>query len=97
MYDDEPAPLSVTVNVMFTEPLSPSVALASAIENFGSSSVIVPVPVAVEMPVPAVALLSVSTTVSLAPSSAVSPATDTVIVLLVSPAANVSVPPATAV
>ena len=51
-----------------------------------------PVPLAVEMPL--VALLSSITTVSL-PSCVVSPVTNTVIVLLVSFAANVSVPPVT--
>ena len=81
---------SVTVNTRFTEPLSPSVTLGESIENFKSSSVIVPVPLAVAMPAPPVALLSEITTVSFA-STAVSPVTGTVIVLLVSPAANVSV------
>ena len=76
------------------EPLSPSAALGESIENTRSLSVIVPVPLAVEMPV--VALLSSSTTVSF-PSCVVSPVTDTAIVWVVVPAANVSVPPATAV
>ena len=78
------------MNSRFTEPLSPSVTLGESIENSRSLSLIVPVPVAVEMPV--VALLSEITTVSF-PSPSVSPVTDTVIVLLVSFAANVSVPP----
>ena len=60
------------------------------IENFGSSSVIVPVPLAVAIPMPPVALLSVTITLSPAPSSVLSPATVTVIFLLVSVAPNVS-------
>ena len=84
------------MNVRFTDPLSPSVTLGESIENTRSSSRIVPVPLAVAIAVPADALLSASTTVSF-PSFSVSPRTDTVIVLLVSFAANVSVPAATAV
>ena len=60
-----------------------------------SSSVIVPVPVPVEI-VAFTALLSSTTTVS-SDSSVVSPVTDTARVRLVSPAANVSVPAASAV
>ena len=60
-----------------------------------SSSVIVPVPVAVPM-VAYAALLNVTTTVSSA-SSVVSPVTDTSKLRLVVPAANVSVPPVIAV
>ena len=78
------------MNTRFTEPLSPSVTLGESIENVRSLSIIVPVPLAVEMLV--VALLSEITTVSF-PSFSVSPLTGTVIVLLVSFAANVSVPP----
>ena len=72
-------------------------AAASVTVGAASSSVIVP------MPVPAVfdtaallGLLSVTPTVSCG-SSVVSPATATVSVRLVSPAANVSVPAASAV
>ena len=62
-----------------------------------SSSLIVPVPVpAVADTVAFVGLLRATTTVSFG-SSVVSPRTDTVTVLLVSPAANVSVPPLSAV
>ena len=91
MCGDALAVLSETVNTRFTEPLSPSVTFGESIENTRSSSLIVPVPLAVAMPV--VALLSEITIVSF-PSIAVSPVTDTVIVLLVTPAPNVSVPPA---
>ena len=89
--------LSVTVNVKSFDPLFPSVTLGELIETVGapSSSVIVPVPVAVPI-VAFPALLSVATTVSSA-SSSVSPVTDTSKVWLVVPAANVSVPPVIAV
>ena len=89
--------LRVSVNVRFVEPLSPSVTLGESMDTVGvpSSSVIVPVPVAVETAAFA-ALLSVTTTVSSA-SSVVSPVTDTLKVWLVAPAAKVSVPPVTAV
>ena len=93
---DETDALSVTVNTRFTEPVSPSVTLGELIENVISLSIIVPVPLAVAMPAPPVALLSEITTVSF-PSCAVSPVTGTVIVLLVSFAANVSVLPVIAV
>ena len=72
-----------------------SSATASVTVGAASSSVIVPVPEAVPTVAPA-ALPSVTTTVS-SGSSVVSPVTDTVIVLLVSPAAKVSVPEASAV
>ena len=85
------------MNVRAAEPLSPSVTLGESIETVGapSSSVIVPVPVAVPV-VAFAALLNVTTTVSSA-SSAVSPVTDTSKLRLVVPAANVSVPPVIAV
>ena len=69
---------------------SPSTTLpALPIENFGSSSVIVPVALEdVPRAVPVEALLSVTVNVSLAPSSVVSPVTETVNVWLVAPAAN---------
>ncbi len=78
---------SDTVNVRFSD----SAALGESIDSDGgsSSSVIVPTPVAV----PSAALpglLSVTRTVSFASSSA-SSVTCTVIVLVVSPALNVSV------
>ena len=80
----------------FDEPAFPSAALGESIESRGtSSSVIVPVPV----PVPITAFvgaLSVTTTVSFG-SSAVSPATATVIVRLVAPGPKVSVPEASGV
>ena len=60
-----------------------------------SSSVIVPVPVLVAM-VAFVALLNSTTTVSSC-SSVVSPVTDTVISLLVSPGSKASVPAVSAV
>ena len=85
------------MNVRFVEPLSPSVTLGESIDSVGasSSSVIVPVPVAVEI-VASVALLRVTTMVSLT-SSIASPVTDTSKVWLVVPAAKVSVPPVIAV
>ena len=89
----------VTVKVRSAEPLSPSVTLGASIESEGSSSssVIVPVPLpAVADTVAFVGLLRATTTVS-SGSSVVSPVTDTVTVLLVSPAANVSVPEDSAV
>ena len=70
---------------------------ASVTVGAASSSLIVPVPVpAVADTVAFVGLLRVTTTVSFG-SSVVSPRTDTVTVLLVSPAENVSVPPLSAV
>ena len=84
---------SDTVKSRFVVPLSPSDTLASPIDTVGgsSSSVIVPTPVAaVDDRTALTGPLSVSRTVSSA-SSSVSPVTDTVIVLLVSPAAKVSV------
>ena len=85
------------MNVRSVDPLSPSVALGESTESDGaaSSSVIVPVPVAV--PITAfVGPLNRTATVSFG-SSVVSPRTDTVIVLLVSPAENVNVPEGSAV
>ena len=87
---------AVTV-VEFVAPLSGMLVRESARVTVGasSSSVIVPVPLAV--PIPAFpAPLNATTTVS-SGSSVVSPVTDTVIVSLVSPAVKVSVPPVTAV
>ena len=70
---------------------------ASVTVGVASSSLIVPVPVpAVLDTVAFVAPLRATTTVSFG-SSVVSPRTDTVTVLLVSPAANVSIPPLSAV
>ncbi len=101
------AMVTVVVALDVVPPLS--VAVTSAVPPFSeiessssdsvtvgasSSSVIVPVPTAVPM-LALVAPLSVSFTVSFG-SSCVSPVTDTVIVLLVSFAANVSVPAASA-
>ena len=83
--------------VEFVVPLS-AIALrdsASVTVGAASSSVIVPVPDAVEMLV-FVGLLRVTTTVSFG-SSVVSPRTDTVTALLVSPAANVTRPALSAV
>ena len=60
-----------------------------------SSSVILPVPVPVEI-IAFVGWLNATTTVS-SGSSVVSPVTDTVMLRLVSPAANVSVPAVNAV
>ena len=77
--------------------MSPSATLGDEIEAEGaaSSSVIVPLPLAV--PSKALeALLSVTATVSLG-SSRVSPVTRTVTVFSVSPAAKVSVPAVSAV
>ena len=75
-------------------PAAPSDTLGESIDSVGaaSSSVIVPVPVPDMLDTTAlVGLLSVTTTVSFG-SSSVSPVTDTTNVLLVSPAAKVSVP-----
>ena len=85
------------MNSGFLEPLSPSVTLGELIDSDGvlSSSVIVPVPVAVKI-VAFAALLRVTMTVSSA-SSSVSPVTDTSKVWLVVPTAKVSVPPVMAV
>ncbi len=93
-----PAADSDTVKSRSTSPLSPSDTLGLSIDSMGtSSSVIVPTPVVFEESSAALlGSLSVTRTVSSA-SSRVSPATDTAIVLLVSPAANVSVPADTAV
>ena len=91
------AALKVTLNSRFADPLLPSVTLGDEIDRLGgsSSSVIVPVPVAVEMVAPEAAL---SCTCTVSPgSSRVSPCTATVTVLVVSPAANDSVPEASAV
>ena len=60
-----------------------------------SSSVILPVPVPVEI-ITFVGWLNTTTTVS-SGSSVVSPVTDTMMIRLVSPAANVSVPAVNAV
>ena len=91
------AGLRVAVKVRFVEPLSPSVTLAAATDTVGgsSSSVIVPVPVAVEIAAPD-ASLRVTRMVS-STSSVVSPVTETSKVWLVVPAAKVSVPPVIAV
>ena len=91
------AALSVTRNVRAAAPPSPSVTLGELIDSVGapSSSVIVPVPVPAEM-VAFAALLNATTTVS-SSSSVVSPVTNTVTLRLVTPAANVRVPAATAV
>ena len=85
------------MNVRFVVPLSPSVTLGESIDSVGapSSSMIVPVPVAVAIVAP-VAPLRVTTTVS-TDSSSVSPVTDTSKVRLVVPAAKVSVPAVIAV
>ena len=85
------------MNVSVAEPLFPSATLGESIDSVGvpSSSVIVPVPLAVEI-VAFVGLLRVTTTVSF-DSSSVSPVTDTSKVRLVVPAAKVSVPPVIAV
>ena len=72
-----------------------SSATASVTVGAASSSVIVPVPVPLPIVAPE-ALPSVTTTVS-SGSSVLSPVTDTVMLLLVSPAAKVSVPEAGAV
>ena len=90
----------VTVKFMFVEPLSPSVTVGELIENVGvdvSSSLMVPVPLlaVVDSPAPD-ALLRAITTVS-SDSAVMSPVTATVIVWLVVPAANVSIPAVTAV
>ena len=80
-------------------PLSPSALDCDAMDTVGgsSSSVIVPVPVPFPDSIDAfVGALSTTRTVS-STSSESSPVTVTSIVLLVSPAANVSVPPANAV
>ena len=96
--DDARSRLAVTVAELVA-PLSAIEVRDSARVTVGasSSSVIVPVPVpAVLDTVAFVGLLRATTTVSFG-SSVVSPVTDTVTVLLVSPAANVSVPPLSAV
>ena len=89
------AGLSVTVNVIVVDPVSPSVTLGESIDRVGISlSVMVPVPVAVEIGVPeGVGLLIVTRTVSSC-SATSSPVTEISMVLLVSPALKVSVPPA---
>ena len=88
---------SVTVKVRFTVPASPSLTRGESMESAEtvSSSAIVPVPDAVPTAAPS-ALPSVTTTVS-SDSAALSPITDTVMVLLLSPAAKVRVPGASAV
>ena len=90
----------LTVKFMFVEPLSPSVTVGELTESVGvveSSSRMVPVPLpAVADSVAFVGLLRVTTTVS-SDSLVPSPVTDTVIVWLVVPAANVSVPAVSAV
>ena len=85
------------MNVRFVEPLFPSATRGESIDSDGpeSSSVIVPVPVAVPMAA-LTALLSVTTTVSSA-SSSVSPITETSKVWLVVPAAKVRAPAVMAV
>ena len=96
--DDARSRLAVTVAELVA-PLSAIELRDSARVTVGasSSSVIVPVPVpAVLDTVALVGLLSATTTVSFG-SSVVSPVTETVTVLLVSPAANVSIPPLSAV
>ena len=98
------AGLRFTVKFTFVEPLSPSATVTArgvAIVNVGvpvvSSSRMVPVPLLAVADSPApVALLRAITTVSSA-SRVVSPVTNTVIVWLVVPAANVSIPAVTAV
>ena len=94
----ELAAVRVTAKVMFVEPLSPSVTVGELTETFSpSSSLILPVPDAATSDSDAlVGLLRATTTVS-CDSCAVSPVTDTVIVLVASPAANVSVPAVSAV
>ena len=90
--------LSVTVNVNDgVAPTVPSGTLGDEIDSVGapSSSVIVPVPLPAAI-VAFVAPLSLTATVS-SDSSVVSPLTDTAMLRLVTPAANVSVPAATAV
>ena len=90
-------PVRVTVKVKAVLPLLPSfrLALAAAIDSDGPAAVsslrMVPVAVAVPMVVPALGLDSVSVKPSV-DSTAVSPATLTVMVLLVSPAAKLTVP-----
>ena len=96
--DDARSSVAVTVAELVA-PLSAIEVRDSARVTVGasSSSVIVPVPVpAVLDTVAFVGLLRATTTVSFG-SSVVSPRTDTVTVLLVSPAAKVSVPPLSAV
>ncbi len=80
------------MKVAFVAPASPSVTVTSLIESVGSgsSSVIVPRPLS-SVIVAAVAFDSSSVKVS-SPSSSWSPLTTTVTDLVVSPAANVSVP-----
>ena len=92
------AGLSVTVNRnVAVVPSAPSATVGESIDKLGmpSSSVIVPVPSAVEI-VALVGELKVTTIVSL-DSSVVSPVTETSMFPLVSPGANVSVPGASAV
>ena len=87
------AGLSVTVNVrVAVSPLSPSVTVGESIDKVGtSSSVIVPVPTAVEIGVSdGFGLLSRIFIVS-SDSASSSPVTVTLIVFDLSPAANVSV------
>ena len=91
------AALSVTVNVN-SALAAPSVAGWAVIEMVGgsSSSVMVPVPVKVVASTALVGLLRVTYTVSLS-SSVLSPSTVTLMLLLVSPAANVREPAVRAV
>ena len=90
-------PARVTVKVKAVLPLLPSfrLALAAAIDSDGPAAVsslrMVPVAVAVPMAVPALGFDRVSVKPSV-DSTAVSPATLTVMVLLVSPAAKLTVP-----
>ena len=90
--------LRLTVKFMFVEPLSPSATVGELTDTVSpSSSLIVPVPLpAVDDTVALVGLLRVTTTVS-CDSWFVSPVTDTAIVWLVVPGANVSVPAVSAV
>ena len=85
------------MNVRSADPLSPSATLGESMASVGapSSSLIVPVPVPVEIAA-FTALLSSTTTFS-SGSSVASPVTDTARVRLVSPAAKVRVPAASAV
>ena len=91
------AALNVTSNdSVAVSPASPSTTLGESIERVGalSSSVIVPVPVAVSIVAPSAFESSMATVSSV--SSTSSPLTVTSIVFSVSPAAKVSVPPSKA-
>ena len=84
--------LMVTVKFAFSVPVSPSVTVTSLIDSVGvgSSSVIVPTPVASAIAA-FVAFERLTVYVSFA-SSRTSPTTGTVIVRVVTPAGKVSVP-----